>query len=1417
MARKPTRILLDSGADINCISREFYLKNKDILSKYRLKELPNILLTGPTGNVNYEGSIRVPVNIGTQTFRAEFLVVEKLPVPVLLGSKTQTQQGIDLLNSKMVVTLRDGTRIPYLKQSAGEEVLGSVHTIHATNELRLPPGCETLVLGRVSRVRPSDKLRCLLITAQERKAGRDIVAAKGIGYLHGRETLVGIANLGTQEIHIKPGDILGKCKLVKESDFEVHPLGDINNPTVGKDSRHINLIVQAAQALAINSESEKTSKPDEPVSEEELARELDKLNLPYKLNIGIKDLKRSQLHSLLEVLKNFQDTFAKDPDNPGSVDPSVAVHTIDTGDAKPIGQAPRRLSPQKRKVVKEHIDKLLKAGIISPSRSPWASPVLLVPKGENGFRMCIDYRKLNAVTKKEIFALPRIDDIFDSIAGAQWFSTLDLASGYHQIPLDESSKDKSAFVTYDGAYRFNFMSFGLVNAPSTFQRCMDAVLAGLKWNCVQIYLDDAIIASKSFDQHIIDLTAVLTRFKEAGFKLKASKCHFCVSEIKYLGHLVTREGIRANPEKVALIRNWEIPRDAKNLHSFLGLCGYYRRLISNFAQRERALRLVLRESEFKMTPEAIASFRDLQRALMSDPIICLPDFSGKSKFELHTDASDFGISAILCQINPEGKEQVIQYASRMLTKQELKWHTQEKEALAIVWGCLKFRPYLQGTKFIIRTDHHSLQWLMRSEKGRLARWALSLSEFNYTIVHRQGRKNINADIASRWTKEAPDESWDPFPHYSEALPLEEAADREQMVNVVCARCVEPPPMGRKQPNPNLKQRVLTLVNMYEHIKRAQGEHDRIKQLVNNIKISPVEEDRKYLQKRYKWVKRNGLLGREVIDAMDGKDSYQIVIPREAKSLIKDIIHAHHNPNTMGHFGRHRTLAKIRRYYYWPGMQQDCKEYIKTCAECQAHKTPAPNKYGHQLHPSLPNGPNARISIDLIGPLPTTAAGYKYGLIMIDYFTKWTVVVPISNKGEKEVAEAIYKHWYCKFGIPFEIQTDQGNEFTNDLLKRINSRLNIGHQVTTPYNPSPNGQVENFNRTLKASLSIYAEDHPSNWDCFIEGIAWAYNSSLHRQTGFSPFYLMYGREPRLPTDVLGGRIMDIRHDWDQYQTNLTCHLRDAYEIVTKRITEEAKKAKEAWDRKIHKSYTTFKEGDLVLMYKDQTHIGKDQNAHEHVWKRKWQGPFKVIRQKYADNKDVYVIKDEESSREWTINVNKLRKYNPRLFLSNDDVGILVKPTSKLPNSIPTSDGDVLQAGDDRASNEITGPQGRIPNTAASDPSSNHSFKGAHRHRTGITKKELARQLERQLTEQEPDLTQEAVKEYVIERIVNHRRGQGGRMYYEFKWEGYPDSENTWETAEAYTTPGQKLLHEYWADKPRDQVPRAFRTPVSRQSK
>lgn len=428
--------------------------------------------------------------------------------------------------------------------------------------------------------------------------------------------------------------------------------------------------------------------------------------LPDDLDIGLNNLPQDQLEELLRLLNEYRDLFADNSESPSHVTPAMTTHHIRTGNAAPISCAPRRVSPVQRNAIRNEIQNMLNSGVIRPSESPWSSPVVLVPKKDGSLRFAIDYRNLNNVTTKDVYALPRIDDTLDALSGASLFTTLDLAAGYWQVPVNEIDKHKTAFVSHEGLYEYNVMPFGLCNAPATFQRMMDTVLAGLKWQNCLVYLDDIIIYSPNMKQHIKDLELVFIRLRKAGLKLKPSKCKICCEKVPYLGYIISKEGLQADPHKLKCIRDWPKPNCKEQVHSFLGLVANYRKLIRNLTMIEHPLRqLITVDQPFQWPNEHDEAFETIKSILLSDRVLKLPDFSGLYKFELQTDASDIGIGAVLSQKDEHDNERVIQFASRTLSKQEQKWHTQEKEALAIVWAIECFRPYLQGSHFNVKTDH----------------------------------------------------------------------------------------------------------------------------------------------------------------------------------------------------------------------------------------------------------------------------------------------------------------------------------------------------------------------------------------------------------------------------------------------------------------------------------------------------------------------------------------------------------------------------------------------------------------------------------------------------------------------------------------------------------------------------------------
>ncbi|CAF4441806.1 unnamed protein product, partial [Rotaria magnacalcarata] len=400
---------------------------------------------------------------------------------------------------------------------------------------------------------------------------------------------------------------------------------------------------------------------------------------------------------------------------------------------------------------------MLNEGIIEPCNSPYAAPITLQPKKDGSLRFCVDFRELNAVTVRDVYPIPRIDDTLDQLQHAKYFSSMDLRSGFWQIELDPTSRDKTAFISHAGLFRFRVMPFGLTNAPATFQRLMDLVLGGLKWSCALVYLDDIIVYSTSFDDHLYHLELVLQQIQQSGLTLKIDKCHFCKTQLKYLGHIVSKEGIRPDPDKLNAVREYPVPTKLKAVRTFLGLSSYYRRFIKSYATIAEPLIALTRHSDLKSFQWSEAcqnSFETLRQRLIEAPIISYPRFD--QPFILQLDASDVGLSAILAQklIDQDGKarEHVIGYASRTLSASERKYSPTERECLVIVYGCNYYRPYIEGTRFTAITDHKALKWLHSTKdlNSRLARWAIQIATYDIDIQHRPGSENGPPDALSRY-------------------------------------------------------------------------------------------------------------------------------------------------------------------------------------------------------------------------------------------------------------------------------------------------------------------------------------------------------------------------------------------------------------------------------------------------------------------------------------------------------------------------------------------------------------------------------------------------------------------------------------------------------------------------------------------
>ena len=924
--------------------------------------------------------------------------------------------------------------------------------------------------------------------------------------------------------------------------------------------------------------------PVQVVREAETQKPIPSQNLPKHLtelyersSAGMSSAQKKQIANLL---RKYDNTFSSADSDLGRT--GIIKHRIPTGDASPIKQPMRRVPVHMQEEVNKQLDTMLENNIIQPSKSPWASGIVLVKKKDGTKRFCIDYRRLNDVTMKDAYPLPRIDESLDQLSGSKWFSCLDLSAGYWQVEVDPEDKQKTAFSTRRGLFEYNVMPFGLCNAPATFERLMETVLSGLHWQICLIYLDDIIIFGKTFGDMINNLEMVLQRFEMAGLKLRPQKCQLFQKEVEFLGHIINESGVNTDPKKIECIAEWPIPRNVREVRSFLGLCGYYRRFIANYSHIAKPLtRLTEKDYKFNWTEECSEAFNSLKQMLITAPILAHPDFS--KPFILDTDASDQAIGAVLAQ-RFDNKERVVAYASRTLTKTERKYCVTRKELLALVFFVKYFRHYLYGSDFTVRTDHSSLRWLMnfKNPEGQVARWLEILSTYTFTVEHRPGRLHGNADSLSR----------KPDSQSHKAVEDEDAC----IVGTTDRSC--------------LQLRITETEDDDRDLIKLQREDEdlaRVRTWVEN-KERPCSKDiaassfmMKSLWNQFQRLEiQNGLLVRKLENFETDSVSYQAIVPRDTR---RDILKYCHDLKTAGHLGGKKTLSKIRQMFYWPGLQSDVRSYIAGCETCTKRKEPNPTKRA-PMQIVRSGYPMERLAIDILGELPLTHNGNKYILVISDYFTKWTEALPMPNMEACTVAKILVENVLCRFGIPQKIHSDQGRQFESNLFQEMCKILGIEKTRTTPYHPESDGMVERFNRTLAAMLSAYVSDNHRDWDEQLPYVMMAYRSAEHETTGMSPNMLMFGREVSTPLDLMFEMPLMIKPiPNNQWVWELQDRIESAHATVRKNTQQSMHRQKQLHDSRM--SYEKFNIGDQVFVYFPVKPIGTSSKLSSF-----WRGPYKI---------------------------------------------------------------------------------------------------------------------------------------------------------------------------------------------------------------
>ena len=989
----------------------------------------------------------------------------------------------------------------------------------------------------------------------------------------------------------------------------------------------------------------------------------------------LNDEEKAKLKYLL--FKN-EDVFSKGDFDLGKTD--IVKHEIKLlPGAKPVKIPPRRLAPDAREAADKIVDNLLKRGLIRASESNWSSPIVLVKKRDSTFRLCLDYRMVNARSKQDGYPQPLISETLDHLANSKYFCTLDLAAGFWQLAMDPSSIDKTAFCTSKGLWEWLVMPFGLCSATNSFQRLMNKVVGDLNHNGCLVYIDDLIIHANDFDTTLSKLQTLLNRLRSAGLKCKPKKCHLFQKSCEFLGYKISQKGIETCPSKISEIRDWQVPSSKKGVKSFLGICGYYRRFVQDYSRIAKPLTALTSDAvEFEWSEDCQKSFEHLKSKLIESPILGFPQ--DKGTFVIDVDARNVAIGAVIQQ-EQNGELVVITYASKTLSSSEQNYCTTKKELFAIVYFIGLHKHYLSN-KFTIRTDHASLKYWQRFKdpQGQIARWLDFLSAFSFDVIPRPGKLNSNADSMSRKHEECVHLGkkkclcttfhgleLEP-PVVLETRYFSDSCTQTDLASTTCQgsitqckrvftlpivkenalQCAEKMSQTSTIDLPDVVScdKIVSLNPFFtkNDIKSAQKEDSDIgpvmQMLAENSQkpewktVSHLSSESKILLTEWKNLEiQDGILYKKWHSDNADSDWWQLVLPRK---YYNTVIQQSHDHITVAHQGETRTLQNLKLRFWFPKMRELVSDWVKTCPNCQAKKSP--NKRSKAPIQSFRVGaPFEKVSIDLTGPYSETENGFRYVATFIDDFTKFTVVAPMKTMTSQELCNALVKNWISYFGVPLQVHTDQGPCFRKGLFAQLCQLLDIHRTRCTPRHPESNGTVERVQRSLITMLNCVIRDNPHEWDHLIMLCALAFNNTPHETTKIAPAKLVFGRYLSLAIDLVAP--IPYKETWAQEATNredyvirLQASLHDINKKARQNLKGATLKQNKYYNSHLH--YHKYEVGDIVYY----NHPVKERDSHKESY-YPWRGPYFITR---VLSDCLFCIQAGPNEPQHVVHYNKLKR-------------------------------------------------------------------------------------------------------------------------------------------------------------------------------
>ena len=827
-------------------------------------------------------------------------------------------------------------------------------------------------------------------------------------------------------------------------------------------------------------------------------------------------------------------------------------------------------SEQELKVLKDYIEESLQKGHIRPSSSPCGAPVLFVKKKDGSLRLCVDYRSLNAITIKDRYPLPLIDTLLDRLKNAKIFTALDLRGAYNLVRVKEGDEWKTAFRTRYGHYEYLVMPFGLSNAPAVFQRLMNDLFRDFTDKFVVIYLDDILIYSDNLAEHVHHVRRVLEILLKNNLYCKFSKCEFHVKQVQFLGYIVSSDGLSMDSNKIKTILDWERPNNVTEVQSFLGFANYYRRFIRNFAKIAKPLNTLTKKNQsFIWSDEAQQSFEELKYRFVNAPILIYARLS--DPFIVETDASNFAIGCVLSQHSTDGLLHPIAFYSRKLNSTESNWPIHDKELFAIITAFRQWRHYLLSAEHIVMvyTDHRNLQYFMTKNlvNERQRRWALELCDFNFLINYRPGSQMGKADALSR-----------------QSAYMNDKDDKIKEIQLLDSKFI-----GDFSLKPNNREILICALSVIprQQLLKVIAKHTYTSDLWSSI----IFNYDSVLHRDYDV--RSGLIYY--------KDKIFVPDVNECKLMIVQL--AHDDPIS-GHLGINRTIELVSREFYFPGYKEFIKEFINSCETCARCKPKRHLPYGLLKPLEIPSKPWVSLSMDFVGPLPSSN-NFDMILVIVDRLTKMAIFIPTkSTINANDLCKLFRDHVIRLHGFPDSIVSDRGTLFTSEFWLSFTSSLGIELLLSTAYHQQTNGQSERVIQWLKEYLRMFINYRQNDWFDFLSLSEFAYNNALHSSTGISPFKANYGYDfslnaipnisQRGSSALKAGEIVKDIH------------------IVHEKLIKFLKKAQDIQKKnadKLRKQMPDFKVGSKVWL--KTSNLVSDRSSKSLDYK--YIGPFEILKQ------------------------------------------------------------------------------------------------------------------------------------------------------------------------------------------------------------